>query len=264
MGWTVESRSIRSVLSLLLLLPVLLSCNKDPLEIEDDRLPDADLRVLFVGNSLTYTNRLPEMVQTIAEATGHTMAIGMVALPNVSLEDHWLNGIERTILSVEADVVVMQQGPSSLPQNQEHLRAWTEILADPIRDAGGEPALFMVWPEITRVNAFGAVYQSYQEAATAVNGIFIPAGLAWVHAWELDPELQLFGPDGFHPSSLGTAVAALTIFRVLFDEDVSVFPSRFVPVTSSLPIVDLGPAADAILLAVEVAVEATGVGVQRR
>jgi hypothetical protein len=264
MGWTNASRSIRSALSLLLVIPVLLSCNKDPVEIEDARLPDADLRVLFVGNSLTYSNRLPEMVQTIAEATGHTMAVGVVASPNFSLEDHSRNGIGSTILSIEADVVVMQQGPSSLPQNQENLRAWTEILADPIRDAGGEPALFMVWPEITRVDAFGAVYESYRGAANAVNGIFIPAGLAWVYAWELDPELLLYGPDGFHPSQLGTAVAALTIFRVLFNEDVSVLPSRFVPVTSSLPIVDLGPAADVVQLAVETAVEAAGVGTQTR
>ncbi|MBT8397356.1 MAG: SGNH/GDSL hydrolase family protein [Gemmatimonadetes bacterium] len=264
MSRTAKHRSIGSAICILLVVPVLLACNKDPVDVEDDPLPDADLRVLFIGNSLTYTNRLPDMVKTIAEATGHTMAVGMVALPNVSLEDHWLNGIEQTILSVKADVVVMQQGPSSLPQNQEYLRAWTEILADPIRAAGGEPALCMVWPDITRVDAFGAVYQSYLGAANAVNGILIPAGLAWVHSWELDPELQLYGSDGFHPSDLGTAVAALTIFRVLFNEDVSILPDRFVPVTPSLPIVDLGPGAPFIRQAVETAVEAAGVGIRTK
>jgi hypothetical protein len=231
-----------------------LACNKDPVGVEDDRLPDADMRVLFIGNSLTYTNNLPAMVQTIAEATGHTMVFGIAAAPNVSLEDHWRNGVEGTIRTVEADVVVMQQGPSSLPQNQDYLRYWTEKLAPAIREAGGEPALYMVWPEAARVGAFGAVYESYQGAAQAVNGLFIPAGLAWVHTWNQDPELALYGPDGFHPSYLGSAVAALTIFRVLFDRDVTMLPSRFEPTTSGLPIVDFGPDGDVIKQAVETAV----------
>jgi lysophospholipase L1-like esterase len=237
-----------------------LACNKNPVEAEGERLPDADVRVLFIGNSLTYTNNLPAVVQTIAEAAGHTMVFEMVAAPNFSLEDHWLNGVERTILTVEADVVVMQQGPSSLPQNQEYLKVWTERLASAVRAAGGEPALYMVWPESTRIDAFGAVYESYREAAQAVNGLFMPAGLAWVHAWDQNPELQLYGPDGFHPSHLGSAVAALTIFRVLFSEDVSLLPSRLEPTTSGLPVVDLGPDGDLIKQAVEIAIDGAGGG----
>jgi hypothetical protein len=232
----------------------LLGCNSNPAEVDDDPLPDADIRVLFIGNSLTYANDLPAMVQTIAEASGHTMVFGVQAAPNVSLEDHWLDGVERTIQAVEADVVVMQQGPSSLPQNQEHLRFWAGRLASAIRAAGGEPALFMVWPESYRIEAFSAVYDSYLGASEAVEGLFMPAGLAWVHTWNQDPEIQLYGPDGFHPSYLGSAVAALTIFRVLFGEDVSSLPSRLDPVTPELPVVDLGPDGDIVKQAVETAV----------
>lgn len=243
----------------ILALGFLLGCNSDPVDVEDP-LPDADMRVLFIGNSLTYTNRLPEMVQTIAEASGHTLAQGMVAAPNVSLEDHWLSGVERTINSVKADVVVMQQGPSSLPQNQEYLRFWTERMSESIRQAGGVPALYMVWPEATRAYAFDAVYESYLGAATAVNGLFMPAGLAWLYAWQQDPELELYGPDGFHPTPLGSAVAALTIYRILFNEDVTDLPSRMVPQSSGLPVIDLGLNADAVFLAVELAASTVGGG----
>jgi hypothetical protein len=251
-------------LILVLFFTLSVGCKKDPVAVEEGKLPDADVRVLFIGNSLTYTNDLPAMVQTIAEAAGRTMAFGMAAAPNVSLEDHWRAGVERTILSAEADVVVMQQGPSSLPQNQEYLRVWTETLAPTIRTAGGVPALYMVWPEVTRTEAFGAVYQSYLGAATAVDGLFMPAGLAWVHAWNQVPDLQLYGSDGFHPSLLGSAVAALTIYRVLFYEDVSDLPNRMVPATPGLPVVDLGEHADVIRFAVELAIDDTGVGIQSR
>jgi len=168
--------------------------------------------------------------------------------------------VERTILSTEADVVVMQQGPSSLPENQVYLREWTEVLAPVIREAGGEPALYMVWPESARPFAFDAVYESYLGASQAVNGLFMPAGRAWLHVWGQNPELQLYGPDGFHPSQLGSAVAALTIYRVLFNEDVSDLPSRMVPTSPGLPTLDLGEHADLIFLAVEAAVTSASLG----
>ena len=52
-----------------------------------------------------------------------------------------------------------------------YLRTWTETLAPVIRQAGGTPALLMVWPEATRIDAFDAVYRSYQGAAEAVSGL---------------------------------------------------------------------------------------------
>jgi len=247
-------RPIHQVFALVLAISVPLGCNRGPVEYVDEPLPEADLRVLFIGNSLTYTNDLPALVQTIVEAAGHTMARGVAASPNVSLEDHWRAGIENTILTAEADVVVMQQGPSSLPQNQAYLRVWTETLAPVIRAAGGEPALYMVWPEVSRIDAFDAVYDSYLGAAGAVSGIFIPAGQAWRHAWRKDPGLVFYGSDGFHPSTLGSVVAALTVFRAIFNEDVSDLPSRMVPTTPGLPTIDLGLNAEIILQAVEAAI----------
>ena len=41
--------------------------------------------------------------------------------------------------------------------------------------------------------------------------------------------------DGFHPSWKGAAVAALTIFRVLFDRPVTEIPAELEPPTPTLP-----------------------------
>lgn len=238
---------------LLLLFLVGSGCLGNPSEVEPP-IGDAELRVLFIGNSLTYTNNLPAMVQTVAEAAGHTLAYVVATAPNFSLEDHWYAEISSTIGAVGADLVVLQQGPSSLPENQEHLRTWTETLTDVIRDVGGEPVLFMVWPEQTRMEAFDAVYNSYRGAATAVDGIFAPAGQVWRLVWETHPEMPFYGPDGFHPSNLGSQVAALTLFRVMFDEPVVDLPSRLEPTTSGLPTLSLGENDSVIYQAVEEAV----------
>jgi hypothetical protein len=52
--------------------------------------------------------------------------------------------------------------------------------------------------------------------ARRVNGLLLPAGDAWHAAWAEDSGLPLYGPDGFHPSSMGTYLAALVIYEQLF------------------------------------------------
>lgn len=184
-------------------------------------------RVLFIGNSLTYVNNLPAYLSAISAAAGDTAyQTYMVAFPDFALEDHWNEGTAlRVLKGTEWDVVIMQQGPSSLPENQVFLRDWAVKFAPAIRAAGAEPALYMVWPSLSRAIDFPAVRTSYRNAATAVNGIFLPAGHAWELAWARDPSLALYGPDSFHPSQYGTLLAALTIYERLSGRSVVGLPA---------------------------------------
>ncbi len=197
--------------------------------------PGEGLRVLFIGNSLTYANDLPGLVQAVASAAGRTVETGMVAAPGFGLEDHWRRGAAlESIREGSWDVVVLQQGPSSLPENSRNLRAWSVRFAKKIRESGGRPALLMVWPSTDRLFAFDDVRDAYRGAADAVDGIFLPAGEAWRAAWEKRPDLALYGSDGFHPSPLGSMLAAMTIVERLLgtlpddlgsiDADVSIPP----------------------------------------
>ena len=187
--------------------------------------PSADLTVLFIGNSLTASNDLPALTRAVAASAGLTLSYAVSVRPGFSLEDHWHAGAADLITVAGADVVVLQQGPSSLPESQEHLRFWAEQLAGPIRAGGGRPALLMVWPEASRLIAFDDVYASYRGAADAVDGIFVPAGDAWRAVWRRDADAGLYSSDGFHPSRLGSLVAALTIYAVLFESDVRAVPN---------------------------------------
>ncbi len=94
-----------------------------------------------------------------------------------------------------------------------------------IREAGGEPALYMVWPSAARTRAFPDVWDSYLGAAQAVDGRFIPAGRTWQEAWAIDPDLELYGTDGFHQGPIGALAAAQTIYAVLFDRSADSIPS---------------------------------------
>jgi hypothetical protein len=176
-----------------------------------------DVRVLFIGNSLTYTNQLPKIVKAVAKAAGGPrFRVNSETRPGAALEDHMGNDrLEVRLWRGRWDFVVMQQGPSALPESRVMLRRDVAVFAEQIRLGGGEPAVYQVWPEDYRPEAFPAVLESYRLAAEDVGARLLPVGLAWQAAWSLDPTLPLYGPDGFHPSQHGSYLAALVIYEGL-------------------------------------------------
>ena len=176
------------------------------------------LRVLFIGNSLTYVNDLPAIVGALAEASGQGPFIHKsVAYPDLSLEDHWNRGdAQRAIAGEKWDVVVLQQGPSGLEESRKLLLEYTRLFAKEIRSSGAKPALYMVWPSQARFKDFDRVVESYKLAADDVKAILFPVGQAWRHAWKSDPDIALYSEDKFHPSIAGSYLAALVIYEKLF------------------------------------------------
>lgn len=170
---------------------------------------------MFVGNSLTQGNDLPLLVEALSLAGGRPLSTESVIHSGAALEDHWSLGTQDRIAAGGWRYVVLQQGPSSLPESRANLRAWTARFDAVIRGAGGVTALYMVWPENSRRSAFPAVSESYRLAARDVGGVLLPAGDAWIAAWRRKPSLALYGPDGFHPSRVGSYLAALTIYSGL-------------------------------------------------
>jgi hypothetical protein len=176
----------------------------------------APTRILFIGNSLTYSNDLPAMVCAMARSAGRQVTCESVAKPDYGLEEHWNDREARQAIARRWDVVVLQQGPSSLPESRRLLIDYTRRFDAEIKKAGARTALLMVWPSRTRRGDFNGVSQSYAAAAKDVDGLLLPAGDAWRAAWAEDSGLPLYGPDGFHPSAMGTYLSALVIYEQLF------------------------------------------------
>ncbi|MDH4350141.1 MAG: hypothetical protein OEY20_04885 [Gemmatimonadota bacterium] len=174
-----------------------------------------------MGNSLTYFNDLPQMLERMASADGfRNLETLDVSRANYGLEDHWGDADSRDALAEGGwDVVIMQQGPSSLPESRVDLVTWSSTWADAIRAQGGVPALYMVWPDRSRLDFFDDVSLSYRTAAAEADAELFPAGDAWRAAWDEKLTLPLYGPDDFHPSVMGTYLAALTIYRGLTGRD---------------------------------------------
>ncbi len=239
-------RTLPMVTALALTTSIAASCSDSP---SGPSLGEADLRILFIGNSLTSTNDLPGLVGTIAEAAGLSLETAVAASPNYGLGDHWATGAPRLIRDLAPDIVVLQQGPSTLASSRNYLREWTDSLARVTREVGAAPALLMVWPPDDPQYSFGAVLASYRAAALDVNGAFIPAGVSWLETWKEDAQLHLWGPDGFHPSRLGSIVAAMTIVATLTEASIASLPLEMRSRQSGRPDVELSPATHAAVVA---------------
>jgi hypothetical protein len=170
------------------------------------------VRVLFIGNSLTAGNDLPGFVRAMADAGAVRMECESCTLPGASLEDQWNDGRSRRLLAAgKWNFVVLQQGPSTLPESQAHLRLWSVRWANEARKRGARTALFMVWPTQGQRNGFELVARSYRAAARASGALLLPAGEAWRDASKDRAAPPLYLPDRLHPTPAGTYLAALVI-----------------------------------------------------
>lgn len=223
-----------------------MACSLGPSD--EPALPDssADLNLLFIGNSLTYVNDLPAVVSALGDSSGLRIAVRSHALPDYGLEDHWNEGLAtRSIDGGGWNFVILQQGPSSLDASRANLIDYATRFGARIKASGATPALYAVWPELSRIGVFDRVSESYRQAAVAAGGLLLPCGEAWRAAWRHDSTLAFYSADGLHPTPLGTYAAALVIYRRVTGRTALGLPARLR--TAAGAIVDVG-AATALLV----------------
>jgi len=184
-------------------------------------------RVLFIGNGLTASTDVPGRLAKLAAAMGRSAIVESVTADDHGLEDHWRDGRAAAAIRKGWDVVVLQQGSSMDAQSRAQLVDYSRRFAEPIRAAGARPALFMVWPPAERMRDFAEVIKSYRAAASAVDGILLPAGEAWLRAISADRRIRLY-TGSVSPSTLGSDLAVLTIYLSLFPAGHQEFDEAFV------------------------------------
>ena len=212
----------RSLCGLLLALPLAAAASKP----EDGQpAPGARaLRVLFVGNSYTYTYDLPTVVAAVAAARGVELVPGMLAEPDFAIEDHLRQREYGDRLDEGWDWVVLQQGPSSLPENQINLREHSARAADLARARGIKVALFAAWPALQNAHTWANAELSYRNAARANGLCVLPVSSAWRLAREQAPTIRLYQSDQLHPERDGTLLAALVLAQGLIEGPLAVDP----------------------------------------
>jgi hypothetical protein len=203
---------VRVPLILIFILSVLIVANA-----QTQKASKQIKRILFVGNSLTYTNGLPDLVAKIGKEKGIAIKPEMLAFPNYGLEDHWKDGrLQKLIANNKFDFVVVQQGPSSQEEGKRMLFDYGEKIKTLCDDQHTKLAFFMVWPAKVNYQNFDGVIKNYSEAATNTKSILCPVGQVWKEHFDTTNDFSYYDDDGFHPSKTGSQLAAEVIFRSLF------------------------------------------------
>lgn len=179
----------------------------------------SEINILFVGNSLTYTNNLPELVEKSAANRGAIVKTGMLAYPNYAMEDHWNDGeVQKLIRSGKYQYVVVQQGPSSQEEGRRMLHESGALMRELCEENQCKLVYFMVWPSRTYYDTFDRVITNHYAAAAANNALVCPVGEVWKSHFDSTGDFSYYGIDGFHPSQLGSQVAAEVIVNSLLKD----------------------------------------------
>ena len=206
---------------LLMMLGLFISCSttdivEDPDDGNDKEPVEADYSLLFVGNSLTYTNNLPLLVKRLAEDRGLNIETRSLAYPNYAIVDHWADGqVQSLIKSKKYDFVIIQQGPSSQQEGHRMLVDSGADYAALCKENDAELAYYMVWPPISVFHRFDRVIANYTDAARKNNAILCPVGRVWKDYIDQTQDYSYYGFDDFHPSLKGSQVAAEVIINSL-------------------------------------------------
>ena len=215
-------------------------------------MPDAGdagpsvLDVLFIGDSYTYVNDLPGMLQQIAATAGVPPAIvtAQVVQGGATMEDQWDGGLAVTQIGAQPWSYVVLQGQSEEPLfDDADFTTYAEDFENLILAVGARPALFVTWARAAGDPIYSPGSDGYlanpmmmQDELSAAydalarqqpDDLLVCAGPAFQLAIATYPEIVLQQTDFSHPSVAGTYLAACTFYVALTGRPVP--PQSMVP-----------------------------------
>lgn len=200
-------------------------------KLPDPAAADGD-RILFVGNSHTYTNDLPGVFYEMALAGGHEVEVfalteGYYTLARYADPEDELGAELTEALQAEPwDFVVLQENTNAAISinAKKDMYPYARELDRMIQDAGGQTAFLMTWAPEEGAGAFSRemvqamLSAGYQNIARELDALLIPGGLLFEEALAQDEALDLWRKDGEHPSEEGTYLAACAAYALFFQE----------------------------------------------
>lgn len=198
-------------------------------------------RVLFIGNSYTAVNNLPNIFQEVVESTGDTVFCKQNSPGGYRFQDHVYNSTTNRLLREGNWGYVVLQEQSQLPsfpiqQVQQEVFPYARALDSLINHFNGpcvETVFYMtwgrkngdqqncpVWPPVCTYEGMDSLLNlRYMMMGYDNNAIVSPVGAVWKYIRTKHPEIELYSSDGSHPSPEGSYAAACTFYSTIFRKD---------------------------------------------
>ena len=193
-------------------------------------------RVLFIGNSYTEVNNLPQLVQRVAESAGDALEYQSNTPGGCTFAQHCTNQSMNLIQQGGWDVVVLQEQSQlpSFPQSQVEVEVfpYAQQLVSAVYDNNpdGEAMFYMTWgrkngdqlnaPYFPVLGSYegmdSMLYERYMYMARQYDASVCPVGRVWRYLRANNPDIELYQPDESHPSLSGSYAAACAFYTLLF------------------------------------------------
>lgn len=198
-------------------------------------------KILFLGNSFTYTYDTPSLFEGLANSGGFNVVVDEFTAPGIAVyDDQVLGHINNTtaqskITSQQWDYIIVQDNMGGWiydyivggPGNA-NMTLYNQIKANnPCTriiyfsawgQEGGVPQLG--YPNESTESCIDRIYQNFIDFNDqATNEIVCPVGKVWNESLSSLPNVDLFYSDNVHPSLEGSYLCAVTLFSTIFKTD---------------------------------------------
>lgn len=190
------------------------------------------MKILFIGNSYTYFYDMPQMLQRLCLVNGKDVTVtaftvgGRELRQNLDTQDEIYKNLTAYLSGGSPDVLILQE-QSVLPAiRQDLFIQGVQGLCELVSPA--RTILYATWGRKhghvltdhgwTTQDMTRRLYASYTQAAQDVGGELSPVGLCFGEMNHKHPEVELYDPDGSHPSLQGSVLAMLCHYYTVFGE----------------------------------------------
>lgn len=194
----------------------------------------APIRVLFIGNSYTYMNDLPGLLEALGgDDDSAQIETKAVTGDGLTLEQHWQAGEAlQAIHEGTWDFVVLQSqstfGERHFVDGNRRIKGYATFheyarkFGEVINARGATPVFYQQWRRREAPSEdFRVIAKAHATIAAELEAKVAPVGEVFERLRETRPALNLYYDDGSHPSPSGSFVAALTFHAVVSGGDIS-------------------------------------------
>lgn len=176
------------------------------------------LRILFIGNSHTYFNDMPELVAVRARECGYDCEVTMIAHGGWFLSQHVEEpDVRFNIKYGHYDYVVLQEHAHPFGPEDQFFDA-VRTLNQWIRDAGSTPVIYAVWAKKDEPEKQKEMDDSHRRIAAETGALLAPVGENWWGYMRSWPQMEMYYEDGAHASYAGSDFAAKYIWETILDD----------------------------------------------
>ncbi len=187
------------------------------------------LKILFIGNSFTYSNQMPRILQGLAASRNRKIEVAVRAVGDYTLQKHWQDGKAAEMIgSRNWDVVVLQEHSTGPIDNLKSMKEYAAKFHELIKKQGAKTVLFMTWARQDKMATTRRIALAYEETAKQLGATVAPVGIAWQKALSGSKPVTLHAADKKHPNESGSYLTACVFFAALVDPKTVGLPGRLV------------------------------------